>query len=405
MSDRDLVRASADFDGWDPDSIFSSSDNAINKCSPATPVKKNNSTAANLNNSRENDRDNTNVIGSKSRGVAGTFLKTASTTGSPDMFGKIMGLDEINSDQNGKQLSEDERLKMMEGERWRRLEKEALSTRAATTLRKEESRLVEQESELDVIRNKNRPQRNENVKTEKSRLIKEATDDLLEDSMDNQRRSEVQEEIRSKEGEILLLRLETERLEKIDLMRNEKERFRRNQDIEKDEERIAFLEAEAESRGLSNSLQGDEDEGDVGDDDSLIGKTETLSRNTGNNSPKSIPSSIPHSPRNVLIDFGESIDLDDSLDVRGQYPIEANSCTANSGDNTTANSGDNTTANSGESSSAVLSFSKNNDYKGNGRDQSTNSGPHLSSSISASIWERGSAARTVQSAYRGVLGR
>jgi hypothetical protein len=392
MSDRDLVRASTDFEGWDPDSIFSFSDTPVNKCDHATPAKKNIRTA-NLNNSRENDRDNTNVI--ESRGIANTFAETA-LTGLPGTFGKIMGFNE-SSDKNEKQLSEDERLNMMEQERWRRLEKEALSVKAAVSLRKKEDYLVEQENEVDVFRNKEGRRRSEDVKMGKSRLTKEAKEDLLEDSMDN---NEIQAEIQRRQEQMQLLRLETERLEKLDVMRKEKERLRRIQELEEEKERIAFLEAEEEARRLSASLQGSEEEedDDVGDDDSLVGNTESSSRNTVNNVPMNVDNSIPHSPGNVLIDFGESVDLDDSLDARGQYSKEENS-------RTTANSCDNTSANSGESSSALLSFAKNGDFNGNGRDHSSGPGPHLSSSISASIWERGSAARTLQSVYRGVLGR
>ena len=405
MSDSDFVRVSTDFDGWDPDSIFCFDDTAIKKHSTVTPAKKVIRTA-NLNSSRENCRDNTNVIESRSRGIAGTFPETSSKAGSPNIFDKIMGSNEIISDQNEKRTSEDDRLKMMKEEKLllehdMRLEKETLSIKAAITFRKKENHLLEQRNELDLIRNKKGRQHNEDVKMEKSRPMKEATDDLLEDSMDNQRNKEVQEELWRREEEMHLQRLETERLEKIDVMRKEKERIRRNQEIEEEKERIAFLEAEKEARELSCSSQGDEEE-DVGDDDSLTGNMESSARNTVNNVPKSVFTSIPHTPRNVVIDFGDSVDLDDSLDARGQYSMEENS-------RHTANSGDNTTANTGESSSALLSFGKNNDFNGNGRDQSTGPGPgpgpHLSSSISASIWERGSAARTLQSVYRGVLGR
>jgi hypothetical protein len=393
MSDRDLVRASTDFEGWDPDSIFSFSDTAINRHSPATPAK-NDIRTAKLKNSRENDRDSTNVVESRSRGEADTFPETA-FTGLPGIYGKVMGFNEISSDQIEKHLSEDERLNMMEEERWRRLEKEALSIKAAVTLRKQENCPFKLENELDVMRNKKGRQHSDDVRIEKSRLMKEATEDLLDNSMDN---NEIQLEIQRKQQEMQLLRFETERLEKLDLIRKEKERLRRNQEIEQEKERVAFLAAEEEARKLSASHQGNDEEDDVGDDDSLVGNTESSSRNTDNNIPKNVPNSIPHSPRNVLIDFGESFDLDDSLDARGQYSKEENS-------RITANSGDNITAHSGESSSALLSFGKNGDFKGNGRDPSTGPGPHLSSSISASIWERGSAARTLQSVYRGVLGR
>ena len=508
MSGSDLVRASSDFDGWDPSSIFSSCNTAVYEYNSSISATKD-TRAANLSGNHEIDCDHTNVFAARrsydktidsginnintvnddrhnrsndmskirSRGIADTFPETALTTDSSGIFKKIIGLNVTNCDRNEKQLSEetkcqsdlsyhneqrgqiaesnlipDKREKLRsaevpeeqgfetmikgkreseaklrvppvaedksmqmngeinvfnireveigvskqnseENDRLKVMDRDRLLPEYCKSSSRDEKDLLGHETE-HCVRNEKERQRQDDVKIERFRSIRNSAEDVMEDSMDYKRNKNIEEDLRMKEEESQLLQYETGQQEKLDGRRKEKETLRRNQNIgiEEENERIAFLEAEEEARRSSSSKGGDSEEDgdeveDVGDDDSLIGNTECSSRNTDRNIPKNVLTSVLHSPRKASFDYGESVDLDDSLDARG--PLSAGNSSR-------------ITADSGDHATAHVSHGKNGDFD---RSVRNSSDPPVSSSMSANIWERGSAARTLQRLYRGVLGR